>query len=195
MDDPTADFLAREQAILGADAAMFETLDVNNEFNDFVAPVSSVDPVEFGDALVDPGAGFNPRDLANPMGNNDLFNADALESSNKQPFLATESSPIQFQQQPEIIQQEQKPSEAMIKWQQEFEAIVSERDLKEAEKHARILQEAQHNLEQFYAEYNEQKEKTIQKNKNLEKSLNSTRAEKLKGNAWVNFVNRNAFIR
>lgn len=89
-DDPTADFLAREQAILGADAALFgNPLDSTvpahpspmDDFNDFVTP--DINPVQSFDkmSLGNSSPTQQPIDFhSNAMVSTNLFQQNSLNN-------------------------------------------------------------------------------------------------------------------
>ncbi|KAJ3252214.1 hypothetical protein HK103_001781 [Boothiomyces macroporosus] len=180
--DPTADFLAREQAILGADAALFgnplETSPANKQwetptddllFGDTPAQQPVFEPapslVQTAQAPVDFGTVQQPVDFT---AQND-FQQDAVQQS-------------VFQSIPEPVQEVQ--SQARLDWQVEFDRKVVERDEMAKDKHGRILNEAKEALDRFYAEYNEKKQKAIARNKELEKNLIAQRDDNTSGTVW-----------
>ena len=172
--DPMADFLAREQAILGADAALFDNpvMDVI-ETPVFGTTSNEIQFDEFPATEIE-----TPKPLFEDFQNGDI---EQFENQPKQQF-----SPVFTAQPQEPAKLE--PSPQLIEWQQRFDSLVQERDQKEQDKHDRVLKEAKQVLDKFYAEYNEKKEKAIQKNKELEKSLISQRNQKLQGNVWVSIL-------
>ncbi|KAJ3274729.1 hypothetical protein HDV01_002251 [Terramyces sp. JEL0728] len=174
--DPTADFLAREQAILGADAALFG----NPMETTPAAPKQWETPTDdllFGDtpaeqpliesnpSPVDFGALQQPVDFGTPIS----FQQDSLQESVAQSI-------------PEPVQEVQ--SQALLDWQVEFDRKVVERDEMAKDKHGRILNEAKEALDRFYAEYNEKKQKSIARNKELEKNLIAARDDNTSGTVW-----------
>ena len=174
MDDPTADFLAREQAILGADAALFDnpiTSDIVGEEGFDSTPFQPAENLVFED----PSVNFE----SNNQDSSSFFDP-SMEISPAFP-LPPKQQFSQVIETPKVLE----PSKEMIAWQERFEQQISERDQKESEKHERVLKEAKDALDRFYAEYNEKKEKAIQKNKELERNLIATRTQKLQGNVWV----------
>ncbi|KAJ3319799.1 hypothetical protein HDV06_005920 [Boothiomyces sp. JEL0866] len=182
--DPTADFLAREQAILGADAALFgnpletspaaatkqwETPTDDLLFGDAPAQQTAFEPVqpvaEIAQTPVDFGLLQQPVDFSTPTD----FQQDAVQQS-------------VFQSIPEPVQEVQ--SQALLDWQVEFDRKVVERDEMAKDKHGRILNEAKEALDRFYAEYNEKKQKSITRNKELEKNLIAARDDNTSGTVW-----------
>jgi Clathrin light chain len=56
-------------------------------------------------------------------------------------------------------------------WKESFEQTVQERDIKSKHKKEETLANAKNALERFYAEYNDKKQKTIARNKEMEKKV------------------------
>ncbi|KAJ3021395.1 hypothetical protein HKX48_008625 [Thoreauomyces humboldtii] len=196
-DDPTADFLAREQAVLGADAALFG--------NDYAGtPVAST-PAGFGafDAAPSGGNGFDAGGFGDasgggPVQNNDAFgrtgfdenafpsdlnlaaavplpfnNTGVSSSDSYNPGSAVEA-PREPEAEPEVIKE----------WREGFANLVADRDAKSKKKHEDMLNQAKEALERFYADYNEKKNKSISRNKDQEKKAIAEREDTTSGTVW-----------
>lgn len=75
-------------------------------------------------------------------------------------------------------------------WRQDFEQSIATKDAKSKDKHTTILKDAKEALERFYAEYNDKKDKAIQKNRAAEKRVreeesNGTTIGTAGNNVWV----------
>ncbi|KAJ3305181.1 hypothetical protein HDV03_001943 [Kappamyces sp. JEL0829] len=193
--DPTADFLAREQAILGADAALFGNPMATGSPGAAAAAISPTTLLNDIDQLVPGGVALDTG--AVPVA---TLQGDAFATSNGAStglFSATQAPLVQesiFDQSavfPDVANgtfEEPAPqipptSQAMLDWQAEFDAKIADRDSKEKDKHARMLAEAKESLERFYAEYNEKKAKGIARNKELEQQTIAQR-DAAAGNVW-----------
>ncbi|KAI8894573.1 clathrin light chain [Globomyces pollinis-pini] len=186
-DDPMADFLAREQAILGDDAALFgnpltDTVTNNTDLisNDLDALSISPANIPLPDSAT---AAFPINDL--PFSQPD----QSVPEFNPSLFPPVDfTQPQQLPQDP-IFAQPQEPeppkeSEALLNWAAEFERTVQQRDSKEADKHKVVLKDAKDALDRFYAEYSEKKQKSIQRNKELEKNVLAARDDVSSLNVW-----------
>ncbi|KAI9203407.1 clathrin light chain [Polychytrium aggregatum] len=191
--DPTADFLAREQAILGNDAALFG--------NPMAAPVETASADIFASAPV-----AAPPSTSNlfasaapaPQGSSDLFApVPAQDNTGFDAFASqpSELAPTSFESSfppvadsgafdttaaglsfgtstPSLVSKlpEVEP-EVIRQWREEFSAKIAERDAKAQTKHELKLKAAKESLERFYAEYNDKKAKGVLKNKEAESAL------------------------
>ncbi|KAJ3046077.1 hypothetical protein HDV00_003827 [Rhizophlyctis rosea] len=169
--DPTADFIAREQAILGADAALFgNDGSVNLPSSDTTFGTSNtalgLDAPSFAPVpTADFGIPAQPIDFSNTG----VSSAGSFTSAI--PNL------------PPVPEPEQEP-EAIKEWRENFQNTIAERDAKSNEKHEAVLRKAKEDLERFYAEYNDKKEKSIKKNKDHEKSTIAARDDTTSGTVW-----------
>ncbi|KAJ3129892.1 hypothetical protein HK098_007646 [Nowakowskiella sp. JEL0407] len=198
-DDPTAEFLARERAALGDEAALFG--------NDFVGTTSSttsqlpiapsvtpafqqsVSPLFSSPSTISNSLPLAPIIPSVPTGSDYgsqnnyvsptmMSTSMAPNSAQKIGFVNTgyssiNSLPIVPEPEPESIR----------KWKEEFQNIIAERDAKSEEKHQKIIAEAKDALERFYADYNDKKSKGIAKNRDLAKEPQA--ASSPTGNVWT----------
>ncbi|TPX56337.1 hypothetical protein SpCBS45565_g08430 [Spizellomyces sp. 'palustris'] len=184
-DDPAADFLAREQAILGADAALFG--------NDLAAatPAPAASEAGFGAFGDAPDSSFvlpngSEVEFANESGFGDTpFAGDAaplpFEHTGASSVASFGSVPLQSREpepEPEIVRQ----------WREDFNARVAERDARSKAKHTETLNAAKESLERFYAEYNDKKTKSINRNKEQEKNTIAERDDTTSGTVWDRVV-------
>ncbi|KAH9249299.1 hypothetical protein BASA81_012972 [Batrachochytrium salamandrivorans] len=182
--DPTADFLAREQAILGADAAaLFGNTAVSatspTAFSSFQTAAATASTTTVEALLPPPTCPAEVSDTINfdesafPEVSNIGETTGSLFSSHTG-TLAMESSSAVSNVEPEPIRE----------WRERFNAEVAERDARSKSKHDQILQQAKANLERLYAEYTEKKTKSIARNKELEKTLLAAREDSVSGSIW-----------
>ncbi|RKO90348.1 clathrin light chain-domain-containing protein [Blyttiomyces helicus] len=173
-DDPTADFLAREQAVLGAEAALFG--------NEAALSAASSAPVGGGDA--DFGAAFGGS--GGPAFASPAFASPAaplpFEHTGASSVGSFASSPVTPHKEPEV------EPDVIRAWREDFNATIADRDAKSKKKHAETLQSAKEALERFYAEYNDKKAKSINRNKEQEKALIASRDDTTSGNVWDRVV-------
>lgn len=189
------DFLAREQALLGDDAALFnvdsnESLDLkspidstvtvdtlnkeNNLEPELLSSTSSynnqekdIDVIKEESKLLENeiAAGFIPNSN-NSSNLNSPFNSS--NNNNKSNISSTINN---------------KPESDKIKeWKLKFEKKINEKDANSRSKHDKILLEARKSLERFYSEYNDKKNKIISKNKENEDYQSNLRSGK--GSIW-----------
>ncbi|KAJ3416087.1 hypothetical protein HDV05_003056 [Chytridiales sp. JEL 0842] len=189
--DPTADFLAREQAALGADAALFGnpiattgTTPQTSAFGDF----SASEPVDNG--VPTSVMGFEQVMTAtSATTSNDLFSAAAAfppvpmtSTSNNNLSMGSPSMSLP----PAVPEVE---SDAVRQWRESFAAAIADRDARAATKHENTLRQAKESLERFYADYNDTKNKAIARNKEQEKALVASLEDNApSGNVWERVV-------
>ncbi|KAJ3188183.1 hypothetical protein HDU85_005333 [Gaertneriomyces sp. JEL0708] len=154
--DPAADFLAREQAVLGADAAFFG--------NDLV---SSVPVDETASQPAHPISAHHTGTSSNA----------SVPGVHQPPFTSEPSftgSIPEPEQEPEVLKQ----------WRADFQSRIAERDDRAAQKHQEIITSAKESIERFYADYNSKKTKSIQRNKDQEKRIIEERDDLTSGTVW-----------
>lgn len=176
--DPTADFLAREQAALGDDHAF-----VTRSFGE---PNPNVETTPYKQPSVADG-GFGTDDFENvehqslPNSKQEGFDIDSFQTdfppaeSVGQPSLASNSS---LHQSPVEVESE---SEAVREWRTKHAQAIAERDAKSEQKHREQIEAAKQAIDRFYEEYNEKKQKMFAKNRENE---NQQAAENAAGTVW-----------
>ncbi|KAJ3088750.1 hypothetical protein HK102_008023 [Quaeritorhiza haematococci] len=185
-DDPTADFLAREKAILGADAALFDDPTVGSApavqptspaafGTDFTSPTSlgadSITPSKPAIASISPTADFNS------------FESNFGTTGDAMGFAGTSSLGASS-----LTGMPEAEPECIREWRERFEALIAERDSKSKEKHEATLKEAKEALERFYADYNDKKSKGIARNRQQEQEVIRDRDDTTSGNVWERAV-------
>ncbi|KAI9342474.1 clathrin light chain-domain-containing protein [Zopfochytrium polystomum] len=169
MDDFEADFLAREQAALGADAALF-----GNPGNVTAAASLVPDQANFIDADFSGAFQSAPPMTFAPAPDDFAAFADATSFS---PAFSQSSPPV-----------EEVEPESVKVWREKFANAVADRDSRSATKHEEILRQAKESLERFYADYNDQKNRSIARNKESEKATIAARDAPGTGNIWERVV-------
>jgi len=181
--DPTADFLAREQAILGVDAALFSnstnhtiTSTTSNElegFPDITSPSSNVLPVSNTSNYnsVSDYSAFHSE--FPPV---EIESTQALYSSNGKTPLSLSSDNIHNieEEEPEVIRQ----------WRERQREIISQRDESSEAKKRETLSVAHDAIDKFYEEYNEKKAHTHEQNKQDEEMFLRERDDLTSGTSW-----------
>ncbi|KAI9008567.1 clathrin light chain-domain-containing protein [Hyaloraphidium curvatum] len=179
--DPTADFLAREKALLGDDAALFDTDAppsggaVDDDFGDFggaggaevtVAAAEAAFPAEYSfEAAPTTHVERTPSPLpASPvvgLGSppSQVRSFSPASPARQQPLPPASPVPTQGTG---ASQKNYSESEFIAQWREKQQAALEERDRKSAEKHKEILEKAKKDLEAFYRDYNEKKDRMKQ---------------------------------
>ncbi|ORX42145.1 hypothetical protein BCR36DRAFT_407160 [Piromyces finnis] len=202
--DPTADFLAREQAMLGDDAEMFNTGNID-------IPLSMPQPIG-GDASAVPlgDADFGNFEAVTPAQSVPVANPllDMMSSVQDTPVAAVPAAqtplsafpqtPINIQQtiqtpintsfsqtisqvnvpaieentsndsglvEKVITEVDVQNSPFVKEANEKREKIIEERDARNATKHNDIIASAKSDIEKFYADYNQKKNKAIENNR------------------------------
>ncbi|KAI9094721.1 clathrin light chain-domain-containing protein [Phlyctochytrium arcticum] len=195
-EDPTADFLAREQAALGADAALFgnslstdnfpptESREAENAFAFAGENNQSELPVFSPNQTADASFAFEST-AANEGETGGVYGIDTQENTVNFDHTGVSSVGSAFSPAKRDIEPE---SDNIRQWREDFNAKIAERDAKLKEKHQATLDAAKEAIERFYAEYNEKKNKSIQKNKEAEKRGTAEREDTASGNIWDRVV-------
>ncbi|KAJ3063591.1 Intraflagellar transport protein 56 [Podochytrium sp. JEL0797] len=165
------DFLARERELLGDDALLFgnplganEAAPSNGVHEDYSA-FESTGPIETPNAF-----GFSEA-VPQPA----LFGFEA-QTQMSQGAVSPEAS-LQGEEEPEAVRQ----------WRDAFDMAIADRDAASHEKDAETARLAKESLDRFYAEYNDKKNKTIQRNKDSEKTL-LEKQDAVSGTVWERVV-------
>ncbi|CAG8617799.1 1213_t:CDS:2 [Acaulospora colombiana] len=175
--DPTADFLAREQAVLGNDAAFFSTSSDPIEISSFPDISSTTD------LFVPP--------TSTKSSNNDLpdysafhsefpsVDIDGVQASYSSTNGLMPSNGNQFYQNFD----EEEP-EAIRQWRERQKEIIHKRDQESEAKRLETISIARKAIDQFYEEYNEKKARAHETNKEEENEFLQERDDLTSGTAW-----------
>ncbi|KAI8647167.1 clathrin light chain [Parasitella parasitica] len=188
-EDPTTDFLARERAALGDDADLFSSND-----NDLVSPANDMtSPIPA---------------LSNPMSPNLLDNLPSVDNG-RASALSFQSQTINTPTQDftsggdtfetnypkaEELETSQAFHKAMLpeeepetvrQWREKQKEVIAERDAESARKKEEIVKHAREDIDKFYEEYNDRKQKSIEENREREDNTAKSREEVASsGNVW-----------
>ncbi|KAL7749918.1 hypothetical protein RI367_004794 [Sorochytrium milnesiophthora] len=163
--DPTADFLAHEQAILGADAMQFNTGDalpmsVSTPANDDFAAMQTPAPQQ---PQQYPLLASNPTSIPLPA---------SPAPSSSTPVGASAFRP------PEI------ESEAVKQWREQQREQIAERDARAERKRQETLEKAKRDIDKFYEDYNAKREKALNDNKAAQEALMNDLNDTITGTVW-----------
>ncbi|KAK4138613.1 hypothetical protein BT67DRAFT_368654 [Trichocladium antarcticum] len=170
-DDPSAtNFLEREKAILGDDANQFATVE-DADFDDG-------DDDLLGGGLASPGsnAQFESQfpDIASP--NEGVAPGGTLTGG---PSVSYNSG---YQQ---AFTEEEEEPEVIKQWREKRDAQIAKRAEQFSQQRAETVQEAQQNIDDFYENYNNKKEKTIaQTRRDAEQFLANREDTTSGGTSW-----------
>jgi len=169
LEDPAAEFLAREQNALAELEDDFQFPNNAKESQKFNGNYSNGDTNEFMNEMNDTTNGLlsngdEPDVDLNVMTNN------AINSSQSSDTIR-ESEP---KEEPEKIK----------KWREEQNRLLEEKDREESKRKEELKQTAKHELEEWYARYAEQLEKSKINNRNAEKEWVAERDTEVAGQEW-----------
>jgi len=216
--DPTADFLAREQAMLGDDAQMFSTGNID-------VPIPMPQPVDTTSPVADADFGnFETVTPAQPSPANPIMDMVSPVQSAQVSALPGQTPISSFPQTPmnafsqsvgqnanalpapeggsndtglveKIITEADVQNSPFVKEANEKrQKIIEERDSRNSNKHNDILASAKSDIEKFYADYNQKKNKASENNRLYQGSnvQPSTNPNELTWEIVCNNINFNA---
>lgn len=163
LDDPAADFLSREKATLGADAELFATEDDNNLLGGgssdavpaFERSFPSLDTPQMG------GPGGTITGGSEPyMPGHNAYTGMSLEPQ---------------EEEPEVVRQ----------WRERQQLEIQRRDELSEKRKAETVAKAQENIDAFYENYNEKRDKAVQETRReAQEFLDSRENTVAGGTAW-----------
>jgi len=181
--DPTADFLARESAILGdASQAFAQTSDTSaiNGFSDFSsanaggsANDAASQPIGDGIPALQDNT-FGPLSAQYPQ----TSVPDAENMPSPSPSSAPAASPYVPEIEPEIIR-EHRARQAQL---------IAERDAKSERKRQENIEAAKRAIDKFYEDYNNKREKAIKENRENQNELVASLNDHINGTIWDRVV-------
>ncbi|RIA78955.1 clathrin light chain [Glomus cerebriforme] len=169
--DPTADFLAREQAILGADADLFAnsnhtiTSTTSNELEGF-PDITSITSPSANNVLSPPVSNISNNSVSDYSAFHSEFPSVEIEN--------TQASYNIEEEEPEVIRQ----------WRERQREIIAQRDETSEAKKRETLSIARDAIDKFYEEYNEKKARTQKQNKQDEETFLRERDDLTSGTSW-----------
>ncbi|KAI9306421.1 clathrin light chain [Cunninghamella echinulata] len=181
--DPTADFLARERAALGAEADLFSMdgpdITSSTDFPDITATDNtSLQVSSSSDQLALTPSSHDA--LALTPSNNDFssFNTDFPKAEELETSQAFHKAMLPDEE-PEVVRQ----------WRQKREELIAQRDKEAADKKEETIQKAREDIDRFYEEYNEKKQKSIEENRAREEAYQKERDDaSTSNNIWERVV-------
>ncbi|KAI9311469.1 clathrin light chain [Dichotomocladium elegans] len=177
-NDPTADFLARERAVLGEDADLFSSGDIDTTNTstglDFMnsPPSAAIDFSSPSQASALPS-----QNTAAPSGDYAAFETDfpkAEELENSQAFHKA----MLPDEEPEVVRQ----------WREKQKELIKQRDDEADEKKEETIKQAREEIDRFYEEYNEKKQRAIESNREREEQREKEREDALSANVWERVI-------
>ncbi|KAL8659783.1 MAG: hypothetical protein Q9202_006958 [Teloschistes flavicans] len=175
------DFLARERALLGDDANQFTSS------NDFKASAKDDDFDLLGGDLAEDGGHKGSESIGHfessfpavDTQNNQMGPGGTITGSNL-PYRPTQQSSYSGKQEPE----EEEP-EAIRQWRIKRDADIARREALAAERKAERMEKAKRDIDDFYRNYNEKKEKGIARSrKEAEEFLANRQDTSAGGTSW-----------
>jgi hypothetical protein len=177
--DEPSDFLARERAALGEDAQQFTTsgdnaatVEEGDDDDDLLgggmsAPIASGngDFGDFGDDVGDFESSFPAVDTQN-----EAVGAGGAITGSSIPFH-TSSSTYQDEGEPEVLRE----------WREKRDMQIQHRDEVSASKKAETVKAAQQNIDEFYENYNNRKDKGIAQTRKEEEEFLKNREDTTSG--------------
>ncbi|KAI7898808.1 clathrin light chain, partial [Cokeromyces recurvatus] len=165
-EDPTADFLARERAALGDDADLFASNDNNDLIsNDLTSPVSAsvnsfttpLSPNNFNDGHISALSHHSHSSATKPV-EQDLMGTSSFESQYPKAEELETSQAFHKAMLPE------EEPETVRQWREKQKEIIAERDAESERKKEETIKQAREDIDKFYEEYNDKKQKSIEEN-------------------------------
>ncbi|GAN10268.1 clathrin light chain [Mucor ambiguus] len=189
-EDPTADFLARERAALGEDADLFSTNDNDlvSPTHDLTSPIPAASSNPMSPALLDnfpavddgraSALSFQSQTSNKPdqdlMGANASFEQDYPKAEELETSQAFHKAMLP-EQEPETVRQ----------WREKQKEVIAERDAESEKKKEETIKQAREDIDKFYEEYNDKKQKSIEENREREENTQKNREEVASsGNIW-----------
>ncbi|KAG1172433.1 hypothetical protein G6F70_002557 [Rhizopus microsporus] len=172
-EDPTADFLARERAALGEDADLFNTEPiqspaVTNLMTPSTLPMS---PSVFTEPT--PTTSAPPVDNTYSSFEAEFPKAEELETS--QAFYKA----LLPEEEPETVRQ----------WREKQAEVIAERDAVSSKKKEDLVKQAREEIDKFYEDYNDKKQRAIEENRAREESTEKNRENiSSSSNVWERVV-------
>ncbi|KAL0073930.1 clathrin light chain [Phycomyces blakesleeanus] len=176
-NDPTADFLARERAALGEDADLFSTSEMpsSSPMPDFPSP----------SALMSPGqhSFTSPHEF---VSNNDFLSPSAQSATDYSAF-ETEFPKAEELETSQAFHKAMLPDEepeTVRHWREKQKEVIAARDEEAENIKQETIQQARADIDKFYEEYNDKKQKAIEENREREENYQKDREEAASANVW-----------
>ncbi|KAI7880003.1 hypothetical protein K492DRAFT_147744 [Lichtheimia hyalospora FSU 10163] len=182
-NDPTADFLARERAVLGEDADLFASGDATNTTPSLEADLMTSPTA--GDAtaalpVTSPGisSAISPQGVTSPStGEYSAFESEFPKAEELETSQAFHKAMLP-EEEPEVVRQ----------WREKQKELIKQRDDEAEEKKEETIKKAREDIDRFYEEYNEKKQRAIENNREREEQHQKEREEASSANVWERVV-------
>ncbi|KAI8372188.1 clathrin light chain [Blakeslea trispora] len=186
-EDPTADFLARERAALGEDADFF-----NND-NDLISSHNLTSPVNLASAASlptspaifneSPHISHQTTDIGFPTQPEENNQFSAFETN--YPKAEELESSQAFHK---ALLPEEEP-ETVRQWREKQAEIIAQRDAEAEAKKEEKIKNAREEIDKFYEDYNDKKQKAIEENREREETHQKSNEQVASsGNIWERVV-------
>ncbi|CAO3590338.1 unnamed protein product [Absidia cylindrospora] len=159
--DPTSDFLARERAALGADADLFSMDETapTSTINNYPAITADATTTSFHSPALDNSLALTPSSqdalaVAPVSGDYSSFNSDFPKAEELETSQAFHKAMLPDEE-PAVVRQ----------WREKQQELIAQRDEEAENKKQETIQKAREDIDRFYEEYNEKKQKSIEENR------------------------------
>ncbi|KAI8089511.1 clathrin light chain [Halteromyces radiatus] len=182
--DPTSDFLARERAALGADADLFNmdapiTTTNTTDFPAITADTSSFQPSSsFDNSLALTSSSNDALAVTSTSNDYSAFDSDFPKAEELETSQAFHKAMLPDEE-PAVVRQ----------WREKQQELIAQRDQEAENKKQETIQKAREDIDRFYEEYNEKKQKSIEENRAREENYQKDREEtSSSNNIWERVV-------
>ncbi|KAG0743556.1 hypothetical protein G6F57_000615 [Rhizopus arrhizus] len=177
-EDPTADFLARERAALGEDADFFSSESISSPaVNDLLTPSTlPMSPSVFDEIPQDSPTAPQQQPT------NDVYSAFEAEFPKAEELETSHAfhKALLPEEEPETVRQ----------WREKQQEIIAERDAASAKKKEDMIKHAREEIDKFYEDYNDKKQRAIEENRSREETTEKNREQvSSSANIWERVVN------
>ncbi|KAI9339730.1 clathrin light chain [Pilaira anomala] len=170
-EDPTSDFLARERAALGEDADFFTSAADS-------PALPSMSPSIFEDSTSTPLEGHTSA-----MSFHSNPGAMVVSSSFEQDYPKAEELETSKAFHKAMLPEEE--PETVRQWREKQKEIIAERDAISEQKKQETINRAREEIDKFYEEYNDKKQKAIEENREREETTVKNRDDvAASSNVW-----------
>ncbi|CAG8576960.1 3178_t:CDS:2 [Ambispora gerdemannii] len=182
--DPTADFLAREQALLGEDAAIFAAAPTSTNSSTVVTELEGFPEISTV-ATISPATLPVTTSFTSPTPDYSAFHNEFPPVE-----LATSSIPTippSFDGTSGLSQvtiEEEQENEVLREWRERQQELIAERDDASEQKKQETVKQAHDEIDKFYSEYNEKKAIAQQHNRKEEELFIQERDDITSGTSW-----------
>ncbi|KAI8336506.1 clathrin light chain [Chlamydoabsidia padenii] len=184
--DPTSDFLARERAALGADADLFslDAPDITSPSSNHQYPAITADSFQqssspsFDNSMALTPSSQDALAVAPVANDYSAFDSDFPKAEELETSQAFHKAMLPDEE-PAVVRQ----------WREKQQEMIAQRDEEAENKKQETIQKAREDIDRFYEEYNEKKQKSIEENRAREETYQKDREEtSTSNNIWERVV-------